>query len=335
MKPKKILLLAIFSGLLTTGVFYIFMQQNTAAEVEEPIMVQVISAAADIGENVQLTDENLQMAEMRESEVHPAAIKDKDEAVGEYASTELVAGEVLLGHHIEQRGEADILSKKVAYGYRAVSFGLDYVQSVSNMVQPNDRVDIVHLPNDETDENGYAPAEILFENVKVLAVNQRMKETAEGEAIGEYTAVTVEMKQADAVKVADANYRGPLHLLLISRLKENGEVMDVAVESVDGMTNTAEASEIEGEASELSVEETADTTDKTTSPDIIVLPERAHVRNGPSLDANVLTVVDAGDELVTKNEEAADADGRIWLHVETKSGIQGWISSRIIKMGNE
>lgn len=331
MKPKKILLLAIFSGFLTTGVFYIFMQQNTTAEVEQPVMVQVVSAAVDIGENVQLTEENLQMIEMRESEVHSAAIKDKDEALGEYTSTELVTGEVLLGHHIEQQAQADILSKKLAYGYRAVSFEVDYPQSVSNMVEPNDRVDIVHSQTDETNEHGLGSAEILFEDIKILAVNQRMKETAEGEAIEEYIAVTVEMEQADAVEIVDASGRGPLHLLLISRLKENGEVIDMEIEGIEGKTKNEEVTEVAAQADE----ETTDATGKSTSADIIVLPERALVRNGPSLNAHVLTVAEVGDELVTKNEEQADEDGRIWMHVETKSGQQGWISSRIIKLDNE
>ncbi|MCG1009773.1 Flp pilus assembly protein CpaB [Salinicoccus sp. ID82-1] len=321
MKPKKILLLAIFSGLLTTGVFYIFMQQNTEAEVEQPVMVQVVSAAADVGENVQLTDENLQMVEMRESEVHPAAIKDKTEAVGEFTANPLVAGEVLLGHHIEQKGDADIISKKVTDGHRAVSISVDYVKSVSNMVEPEDRVDVILTPVAEGEEVA-APAEILFEDVKVLAVGQRMEEKTEGEAGSEYVAVTLEMTQGAAVEVIDASNRGTLQLVVSSRLK----AADGAAESVP---------EGEAQASELPVEETADATEESASSDIIVLPERAHVRNGPSLDADVLTVVDAGDELVTKNEEAADADGRIWMHVETKSGTQGWISSRIIKMENE
>ncbi|KIH70626.1 Flp pilus assembly protein CpaB [Salinicoccus roseus] len=328
MKPKKILMLAILSGLLTTGAFYIFMQQTGAAETEEPAVIQVVAAAGDIGESTQLTEENLQVIEMQESEVHPSAVRNKDMAIGDYTATPLVAGEVLLEHHVEKKGEADILSKKVAYGYRAVSFEVDEFQSqpVSSLVQPNDRVDIVHVAES---------AEILFENVKVLAVNQRMKEPGEGEGNEQYLTVTVEMKQADAVEVVDANYPGPLHLLLISRLKENGEVMDMEVGSAEEGADKAEASEMEVEETESVEEPPAEEESDAGSPDVIVLPERAHVRNGPSLDDEVLTVVDAGDTLITKNEQETDADGRVWMHVETKSGQQGWISSRIIKMEEE
>ncbi|WP_031545534.1 Flp pilus assembly protein CpaB [Salinicoccus luteus] len=339
MKPKKILMLAILSGLLTTGVFYIVMQQSGAAETDEPVMVEVAAAASDIEENTQLTGENLQVIEKRETEVHPSAVRNKDMAIGDYTAASLVAGEVLLEHHIEKKGEGDILSKKVAYGYRAVSFEVKDYQSqpVSSLVQPNDRIDIVHVPYDESNQNGFGRAGILFENVKILAVNQRMKEPGEGEGNEQYLTVTVEMKQADAVEVVDANYHGVLHLLLISRLKENGEVMDMEVGSVEGGADKAEASEMKVEATEQTVEEpaTEGDSDNADAQDIIVLPERAHVRNGPSLDANVLTVVDAGDSLITKNEEETDADGRIWMHVETKSGQQGWISSRIIKLENE
>ncbi|GAB3057308.1 Flp pilus assembly protein CpaB [Salinicoccus sesuvii] len=320
MRPKKILLLAILSGLLTTGVFYVFMQQNTAAEVEQPVMVQVVSAAVDIGENVQLTEENLQMIEMRESEVHPAALKDKDDVIGEYTSTELVTGEVLLGHHIEQSEKADIISKKVSDGKRAVSISVDYVKSVSNMVEPEDKVDIILMPVSEGEEA--EPTEVLFEDIKVLAVGQRMEEKVEGEAASEYVAVTLEMDQESAVEVIDASNRGSLQLIVTSRLK------------TDGAGNKT-VSENAAEDSEQSREETGEESEDSTSSDIIVLPERALVRNGPSLEAHVLTVAEVGDKLVAKNEERADEDGRIWMHVEMKSGQQGWISSRIIKLDNE
>ncbi|WP_342387823.1 Flp pilus assembly protein CpaB [Salinicoccus bachuensis] len=331
MKPKKILMLAILSGLLTTGVFYIFMQQSGAAETDDPAMTEVVAAASDIEENTQLTEENLQMIEVRESEVHPSAIKNKDMAVGKYTAASLAAGEVLLTQRIEQSDQADMISKRVTEDHRAVSISVDYVKSVSNMVEPGDRVDVVLTPLAEGQEAG-PPAEVLFEGVKVLAVGQRMTEKSDGEAATEYMAVTLEMTQADAVGIVDASGRGSLQLILSSRLKSEDDVVEEGKAAASEMSADEVAEAESQDETEAEVENAPETADDQ---DIIVLPERAHVRNGPSLDANVLTVVDAGDALITKNEEETDADGRIWMHVETKSGQQGWISSRIIKMENE
>lgn len=318
-------MLAILSGLLTTGAFYIFMQQTGATETEQPVMTQVVAVAVDIEENMQLTEENLKMIEVRESEMHPSAIRDKSKAIGEYTNASLASGEVLLTQRIEQEEQADMVSKKVAEGYRAVSVSVDYVKSVSNMIEPGDRVDVVLSASDEGSEAG-PPAEIIFSDVNVLAVGQRMSEKAEGEAAAEYVAVTLEMTQEDAVGVVDASGRGSLQLILSSRLKTAEDIVE----------GKAEASEMPADESESQSEEASENASETSdSPDMIVLPERAHVRSGPSLEADVLTVVDAGDTLVTKNEEETDIDGRVWMHVETKSGHQGWISSRIIKLENE
>ncbi|MCD2137993.1 Flp pilus assembly protein CpaB [Salinicoccus halitifaciens] len=321
MKPKKILMLAVLSGLLTTGAFYIFIQQTGAAETEQPVMTQVVAAAMDIEENTQLTEENLKMIEVRESEMHPSAIRDKSKAVGEYTNASLASGEVLLTQRIEQEEQADMVSKKVAEGYRAVSVSVDYVKSVSNMIEPGDRVDVVLSASEESSEAG-PPAEIIFSDVNVLAVGQRMSEKAEGEAAAEYVAVTLEMTQEDAVGVVDASGRGSLQLILSSRLKTAGDIVE----------GKAEASEMPADEVD---EEESQSEEAVDSPDMLVLPERAHVRSGPSLEADVLTVVEAGDSLITKNEEETDVDGRVWMHVETKSGHQGWISSRIIKLENE
>ena len=118
MKPKKILMLAILSGLLTTGLFYIFMQQTGAAETEEPVMIEVVAAASDIEESTQLTGENLQVVEMRETEVHPSAVRNKDMAIGDYTAP-FVGGTA--GAPYREKG-ADIPGPKSMYGYRAVSF---------------------------------------------------------------------------------------------------------------------------------------------------------------------------------------------------------------------
>lgn len=314
-------MLAVLSGLLTTGAFYIFIQQTGAAETEQPVMTQVVAAAMDIEENTQLTEENLKMIEVRESEMHPSAIRDKSKAVGEYTNASLASGEVLLTQRIEQEEQADMVSKKVAEGYRAVSVSVDYVKSVSNMIEPGDRVDVVLSASEESSEAG-PPAEIIFSDVNVLAVGQRMSEKAEGEAAAEYVAVTLEMTQEDAVGVVDASGRGSLQLILSSRLKTAGDIVE----------GKAEASEMPADEVD---EEESQSEEAVDSPDMLVLPERAHVRSGPSLEADVLTVVEAGDSLITKNEEETDVDGRVWMHVETKSGHQGWISSRIIKLENE
>ncbi|WP_088007107.1 Flp pilus assembly protein CpaB [Indiicoccus explosivorum] len=327
MKPKKILLLAIVSGLVTTFVFYLFIgQQQPAAVAEQPAMVSVVTAAADLQESEEITAESLTIKEVPEGQVHADAIRDEAEIVGKYTAAPIKAGEVILLHRIQQEGEVKVASKKIAEGYRAVSINVDFVKSVSNLIEPEDMVDVVLTKTVELPEGPEILTELMLENVKVLAVGKRFTEAKEGEPPAEYMAVTLELTPEDAVELVDASSRGSLQLLLRSQLISEGTPEEPAEEVLSESTDK--------ELTEA-VETASDEERNVPAPAVISIPERSLIRNGPSLEADVLGVVEAGALLTDLHEEEMDEDGRLWFRVETKDQLQGWISSRIVKYENE
>ncbi|RLQ84894.1 Flp pilus assembly protein CpaB [Planomicrobium sp. Y74] len=305
MKPKRILILALLSGLITTVVFYLFIGQVQPGTAEQqPVMQSIVTAAIDMQENQQLTEDNLAVVEMPEAQVHGQAVKDKSELVGKFTSAPIKAGEVVMSHRIQQEEEAKVISKKVAEGFRAVSISVDFVKSVSNLIEPEDYVDITLTKTSDNTGTAPEPTELILEKVKVLAVGQRLTESKEEEPSIEYFSVTLELEPEDAVNLIDASNQGSLQLLLHSKL----------------------LSEATSEQQEMN---------DVGSSGIFVLPERSLIRLNPSLSASVVTVVEKGTSLKHLNEEKVDEDGRLWFQVETEEKQQGWISSRIIKFENE
>lgn len=297
-------MLAVLSGLITTVVFYLFINQVQPETDEQPLMQKVVTAASDIQENQKLTEDNLTVIEMPKAQVHSQVVIDKSEIIGKFTSAPIKAGEVVMAHRIQQEEEAKVISKKVAEGFKAVSISVDFVKSVSNLIEPEDYVDITLTKNPDNTGTSSEPTELILEKVKVLAVGQRLAESNEGDPKIEYLSVTLELETKDAVNLVDASSRGSLQLLLHSKL----------------------SSETVSEQQEMN---------ELKSSDIFVLPERSLIRLNPSLSASVVTVVEKGTSLKHLNEEKMDDDGRLWFKVETEEKQRGWISSRIIKFGNE
>ncbi|SFK04863.1 SAF domain-containing protein [Halobacillus dabanensis] len=308
MKPKKILLLAVISGLITTFLFYTIMnKQISSASGEEAMMAEVIVAREDIQQNQKITEELLTRKQMPEDQVHAQTARKASDVVGLFATADIKEGESVMLHRVQpSEDEDEFVTKKVTEGHRAVSISVDYVKSVSNLVEPEDFVDVVLS---EGTEGETIESKVILENVRVLSVGQRMVEKKSDEPEEEYTAVTLELKQEEAVKLVNGSERGNLQLVLLSE-------------------QISEREEKEGAS--------PDTENKTTEhSSYITLPEQSLLREGPGLDYPVSDVISKGSKLKNLNEQKTDDEERMWMFVETPGEKKGWISSRILKQVNE
>jgi pilus assembly protein CpaB len=311
LKPKKILLLALASGLITTMIFYLFVNQSKPNASKKLPMVSVATVNQDIAENQQITKESITMVEVPEAQVHAQAIKDKEAIIGKFTTAPIKAGEVVMRHRILQKEEeATYISKKIQEGYRAVSISVDFVKSVSNLVEPGDMVDIVLTKGQEGEEKTGFRTEVVLKEVKVLAVGQRMVERKKEGTPVEYLAVTLELMEEDAVRLIDASGHGSLQLILHSKLLPTDE--------------TEENDDQAEDAAKL-----------TSASEVVALPPNSLIRSEPQLSAPVIDVVASGTTLEYLDQREKDDQDRIWFLVETPEKKQGWISSRIVKHESE
>ncbi|WP_067728948.1 Flp pilus assembly protein CpaB [Oceanobacillus damuensis] len=308
MKPKKVLLLAILSGVITTFLFFMFINNQateTSATGPEIEMAEVVIAAADIPKDQQILQEQITVKEIPLEQIHPEMVKDINNVLHQYTITDIKQGEILMNHRMQKKEEeAEVISRKINEGYRAVSTEVTYVTGISNLIQPEDFVDVV-LTSGENLET-----EMILEKVHVLAVGERMTEKkAEGAEPVLYQSVTLELNQEDTVKLINARAHGELHLALYSKSDLN--------EGIE------EAEEIE----EIETEEKA----SPTNGKVVTLPVESVIRKSPSLKADPIEIVKEETTLSLLGNQETDEDGRIWLEIETTDEQKGWISSRIIK----
>ncbi|MDC3425478.1 Flp pilus assembly protein CpaB [Aquibacillus sp. 3ASR75-11] len=222
MRASVIFILALAMGGLTTVLLFTYLNDEGKAEVKKN-MVQVVRATEDIEQNTTITNDMLETVEVSENEVHPQAVKNKKEAEGRFATGRIVKGEILLSHRLQtQVDEKRIVSNKIKPGFRAVSVGVNAVQSVSNLIEPEDFVDIMYT--ELLKDGSVGQTKQILSNVRVLAIGQSMTPpTSSEEAFSEYNSITVELKQDDAKELVNASEKGKVHFTLHSGVDQTNK----------------------------------------------------------------------------------------------------------------
>ncbi|MEX2415607.1 MAG: Flp pilus assembly protein CpaB [Paenibacillaceae bacterium] len=220
MKSKIIMLLAIVMGLITTLLFYNYMSNikgNPASELET---IETLVAKRDIKKNELISQDMLEKVKVMDNGLYSEAIRDSAGLNGKYALADIAKGEPFLPHRVLGVQEEKIfVSRKIEDGYRGVSIGVNHVQSVSNLIEPEDNVDVIYTKLGKPELGTETVSKILLERVRVLAVGRRMVETIEGDLVVEYSSATLELKSPDTVKLVNAANDGILTLTLHSRIK--------------------------------------------------------------------------------------------------------------------
>ena len=123
--------------------------------------------------------------------------------------TAIEANEPVLSSKITGSGQRATLSAVLGDGMKAVTIRVNDVEGVAGFVLPGDRVDVVLTR--QQDKN-LAAADVVLQNVRVLAVDQIADERTEKPSIAK--AVTVEVEVMAAQKLALAATVGTLSLAL-------------------------------------------------------------------------------------------------------------------------
>lgn len=219
MKSKLILFLAILMAAVTTFLFYHYMQQIAPSQSVNEKTVKIVVAKKAIKKNEQLTAGELEVVNYPESGKIVQMSTKTSKVVGLYATTDIAKGEPIFTDHIQQKqNEKTYVSRKVTPGYRAVSVGVSYVQSVSNLIEPEDHVDVIASTIKQANQLKQVKTVTVVSNVKVLAVGGRMTDPNSKDSQTKYQAVTLELKPPDALKVIRAAEQGDIQLVLNSRL---------------------------------------------------------------------------------------------------------------------
>lgn len=220
MRTKFIFILALIMGLITTYFFYSYIHQIELEKNADKKTVEIVVAAKNINKDQIITKSMLKTKEIAQNSVPPKSIKEISAVVGMFADCDIVQGEPILEHRINDQLEEDkIVSRKIKEGYRAVSVGVNIVQSVNNLIEPEDYVDVIF--SEEIKDalgNKIIITEMILENIRVLAIGRRMTELDDNTEYTEYTSVTLELNQDDSVKLVNTQERGNIQFAVRTRI---------------------------------------------------------------------------------------------------------------------
>jgi pilus assembly protein CpaB len=212
--------MALVMGSITTFLFFNYMKKFDEAKIVNQNMIDVVVANGKILENERITNEKVKVIKIPSKGLHAQSIKNTNEAVGKYATAEIESGEVLLGHRIKSsKDEIVFVSRKIKEGYRGVSVGVNFIQSVSNLIEPGDTVDVISNEVLKEGNRNIVKTVQILSKVNVLAVGRKMVTVKEEEEkYAEYSSVTLELLPEDAIKVVNFSERGNIQLTIHSKI---------------------------------------------------------------------------------------------------------------------
>jgi pilus assembly protein CpaB len=209
LKPKSLITLALFSGLLAVFGFYAYVkgQKELAAKSTYPVVV--VKTGLAIGDS--LSEQNIDIMQWPMNLVMEGSFKNKSELVGRVVKIQLQSGEPVLETKLAPKGSMGGLLSQIPAGMRAMTVSVNVVSGVGGFVLPGARVDILATFNPGSNRAETTTATIL-QDVVVLAVDQTFKK-ANDEPIT-VKSVTLLVKPDQAERLTLASTEGKLQLIL-------------------------------------------------------------------------------------------------------------------------
>jgi pilus assembly protein CpaB len=186
--------------------------------------VDVLVAKTDIGLGQSVTADDLQWQTWPSATASNNFIRRNDrpeatkEVIGSIARAPFIAGEPIREPKLVKANGSGFMAAMLPTGMRAVSTEISPETGAGGFILPNDRVDVI-LSKREKNSDKSAPdivtAEIILNNIRVLAIDQAPKEKDGQNSVVGKTA-TLELKPEQSEILARARQSGTLSLALRS-----------------------------------------------------------------------------------------------------------------------
>lgn len=233
MKKAQLIGIAI-AGVCGVGAF-IGMQKLTSKPqvVQREVrtnLSEVLVARADIGLGAIATESSFRCQGWPQEAVPHGAITCRgaataQEFIGHIARAPIMASEPITRTKLIKPGEGGVLASILPEGMRAISTKITEDTGVGRLILPNDHVDVYLIRRLRSKGGGGDDhaSELLFSNVRVLAIGQRL-ESKEGQKGIEGNTATLELSPLQSEKLALAKSMGDITLALrsIADFKRDG-----------------------------------------------------------------------------------------------------------------
>jgi pilus assembly protein CpaB len=224
-------------------------QQTVAKAPKEEPAKKVLVAKGNLPAGTFIKEEDLSWQKWPTDGVNESYLlegqAEMDTVVGAVVRKGIVAGEPITEAQIARPGDRGFLAAVLTPGMRAISISVNEPSSVTGLIFPGDRLDILLnmkfklSGGGSEDDSSYKPqtSETVLENVRLLATDRRLNDI-DGDAKKVKT-VTIEVtpKQAEMIKVAAS--MGDLHMSLRGLATPDGKSSGPTVASAQASATPA------------------------------------------------------------------------------------------------
>lgn len=225
MKQKMLLVLAVFFGFLAFILSYAQLNAEKKKIMGEAETVYVIQLKRDKAANEEITMADIVRKErkiMRDSSINSREIpwSQAVNVIGRQLEVSMRKGQILQDTDLKLVTQRQGFTTHVRKGYRAVSIPVDATSSVTNLIQPQDNVDVIgtfRFPDLKGDSALDTVTITILQNVKVLAVGRRYgvySADPQGNSRTSYNTVTLMLLPHEVEMVVFASQKGRLNLSL-------------------------------------------------------------------------------------------------------------------------
>lgn len=213
MQNRRGLMFLVLAGLLGLGAAFMAAEftGGTPAQAAAVPTSSVVVAQADVGTASTLASTQLKLVDWPASMMPTGAITSIPAAEGRVTRRPLVAGEPLLESALFEKGAEGGLGAVINPEHRAVSVKVDSVIGVAGFVKPGSRVDVLATLRRVDQQRPLPYAKVILQDVKVLAIDQKLEEARDGEA-QLVSVVTLEVNPEQAQKLIYSAHEGRLQL---------------------------------------------------------------------------------------------------------------------------
>ncbi len=208
---------------------------NVTSAVATTAEVKIVVAAHALRPGTLLKSDDLTTAKMAPADLPENVLRDGSVQVADLNGTmvrrSLRSGEPLLSNDILRPADHGFLAAVLGPGMRAISVAVDVVTGTAGLIWPGDHVDVLltQAIDDASRPIGQrVAAHTVLDNIRVIAIDQKLGEGASPDATNTKPAstVTLEVSAEQAERIVVATRIGKLSLVV--RSAEAGGVPEAA-----------------------------------------------------------------------------------------------------------
>ena len=186
--------------------------------------VEVIRFASDVAKGSQISENDLETAEIARGSLPEKAITDRDLVIGKYANSDMYKGDYITAAKItDNSNSSDNILSAISGGQVAMSFTIDsFAGGLSGKLENGDVISVFVT---DKEENTEIPKELKYVRVITTTTSGGVDETEvipndDGTFLPSTVTVLVSVEQAEVIANAEKN--ATMHVALVYRGDEKG-----------------------------------------------------------------------------------------------------------------